>query len=67
MFSDRHVSVEYDISHSINEDRWVLIGMSSMGRLLTVAYGANEYDKVIRIIAARRSTQREARRYEAAN
>jgi len=39
------------------ESRWVLVGMSHLGRLLTVVYTLRK--ERIRIISARRSTRRE--------
>lgn len=51
-----------DWEHSDAEDRYYLIGFSNKGRLLTVcvAYDGGE---VVRIISARKATQREAEVY----
>jgi uncharacterized protein len=43
------------------EGRWVLVGMSHMARVLTVVYTLR--NEQIRIISARRSTQREIKDY----
>ncbi len=43
------------------ENRWLLVGMSHMARLLTVAYTLRH--ERIRIISARKSTRREAHDY----
>lgn len=43
------------------EHRWVLIGMSETGRLLTVVYATRH--ETIRLISARNSTRHEARNY----
>lgn len=43
------------------EGRWVLVGMSHLGRLLTVVYTLRK--ERIRIISARRSTRRETKDY----
>jgi len=46
---------------SRGENRWVLVGMSHLGRLLTVVYTLR--NERIRIISARRSTRRETKDY----
>jgi uncharacterized DUF497 family protein len=46
---------------AVGEVRWVLIGMSSLPRLLTVVYALRE--DIIRIISARKPTQREEQFY----
>ena len=45
-----------------NERRWILIGMSNQGRLLTVIYTLRDEDK-IRLISARKATRKEAQCY----
>ena len=52
----------FDPLHSIDEDRFVLIGMSNKNRLLVVVH-TDRNDK-IRIISARRATKKEKRQYE---
>lgn len=47
---------------SEREPRWVLIGMSSRMRLLTVVYTLRREDR-IRLISARRATSKEAKYY----
>jgi len=44
------------------ESRWILLGMSSQGRLLTVVYTLRDSDR-IRLISARKSTRNEAKQY----
>lgn len=44
------------------EARWILIGMSTSARLLTVVYTLRG-DERIRLISARKSTRREAQYY----
>lgn len=48
----------YDINHSNDEDREILVGHSSKGRLLLVSYAILE--NIIRIISARKTTKQEA-------
>ncbi|MCB1807441.1 MAG: BrnT family toxin [Candidatus Competibacteraceae bacterium] len=50
---------DYD---SEEEPRWVLLGMSSQGRLLIVVYTLRGEDR-IRLISARKATRREAKQY----
>lgn len=47
---------------SEGEPRWVLIGMSSQLRLLTVVYTLRRQDR-IRLISARRAMRKEAKHY----
>ncbi len=51
-----------DPDHSLNEERFVTFGVSSMGRLLVVAY--TEREERIRIISARPMTGSERKLYE---
>jgi uncharacterized protein len=51
-----------DPDHSINEVRYVLIGLSDRQRLLVVAHAT--WGDVIRIISARLATRHERRTYE---
>ena len=44
------------------ESRWVLLGMSSQARLLTVIYTLRDSDR-IRLISARKATRNEAKQY----
>jgi hypothetical protein len=55
-----------DDEHSIGEERWLTIGISSHGQLLVVAhtYVSQNGGEVIRIINARRPTIHERRKYE---
>jgi uncharacterized DUF497 family protein len=55
---DRAITVSDD---SIDEERWVTIGMDALGRVLVVVYAWR--DEKIRIISARRATARESRQY----
>jgi len=50
-----------DPDHSIGEERFITIGISSRGRALFVAHV--DSDDRIRIISARRATRREANAY----
>lgn len=52
-----------DISHSVTEERFILLGRSSAGTLLAVMFTDRGADR-IRIISARQATRRERRQYE---
>jgi hypothetical protein len=51
-----------DPDHSVDERRFLLVGLSSRGRLLVVAH--SERGESIRIISARRGDRQERRNYE---
>jgi uncharacterized protein len=52
----------YDASHSIEENRFLILGESVNKRLLIVSY--TERENTIRIISARELTPKERRDYE---
>lgn len=51
-----------DREHSVDEERWLLLGQSAAGRLLVVAH--TERNDEIRIISARPATRHERQTYE---
>lgn len=51
-----------DPDHSDKENRFITVGLSSSGKLLTVSHTAR--DDSIRIISARRATREERELYE---
>lgn len=53
-----------DPDHSVDEERFLLLGLSNRRRLLVVAH--SERGESIRIISARRANRREKRMYEEA-
>ena len=55
---DRAITVSDD---STGEERWVTIGMDAVGRIVVVVYTWR--GERIRVISARRATQRESRQY----
>jgi len=54
-----------DPDHSLSEQRFITIGISSAGRVLLVAHA--DRNEGIRIISARKTTQRERKHYEEKN
>jgi uncharacterized protein len=51
-----------DPDHSIGEERYVIIGMSELGRLLIVSH--TDRENRVRIISARSANRQEKRFYE---
>ena len=63
VFSDERARLIDDPDHSEDEERFLLLGLSSSLRLLVVAHCYRSTDNVIRIISARKATADEARHY----
>jgi len=63
VFLDENAQLIEDPDHSIEEDRFILLGLSTSLRMLVVCHCYRESDEVIRIISARRATPGEARSY----
>ena len=64
VFYDEFAVQFYDESHSSEEDRFLLLGMSSGAQLLLVCHCERCGGSVIRIISARRATKNESSHYE---
>jgi uncharacterized DUF497 family protein len=65
-FSDTFGKLIHDPDHSEDEDRFILLALSSRIRLLIVCHCYREQngdEEVIRIISARKATKSEARNY----
>jgi len=63
VFYDANARVITDPDHSDNEDRFIILGISSKLRFLVVCHCSRESDEVIRIISARKATKNEVRSY----
>lgn len=63
-FLDERARMFFDPDHSSMEDRFILLGLSFHLRVLVVSHCYRENDQVVRIISARRATQRERASYE---
>ena len=63
VFDDENAITLEDFDHSINEDRFIIIGLSIYPRELAVCHCYRDND-VIRIISARKATQNEIELYE---
>jgi uncharacterized DUF497 family protein len=63
IFSDERARLIDDPDHSADEDRFLLLGLSSSLRLLVVAHCYREGGSTVRIISARKATREEQRFY----
>lgn len=63
VFYDELAVQFFDEEHSDSEDRFLMLGMSSHGRLLLVCHCELERGEIVRIISARRATATEAKFY----
>lgn len=53
----------FDDEHSVEEDRFIMLGMSSNARLLIVCHCERGEGEIIRILSARKATRNEASFY----
>lgn len=65
VFADPFALNKYDNEHSIEEDRWVLLGKSLNEIVLVVVHAFNDDDGIeyVRIISARKATKPEQNTY----
>ncbi len=63
IFEDENALLIDDPDHSIDEDRFILLGLSARPRILVVCHCYREQDDVIRIISARKATRSEQIQY----
>ncbi|MBC7605197.1 MAG: BrnT family toxin [Ramlibacter sp.] len=63
VFVDERAKLIDDPDHSEEEDRFVLLGVSSALRLLLVCHCYREQGNVIRIVSARKASGRESKSY----
>ncbi len=64
VFSDQNARLIHDPEHSIEEDRFILLGLSLKMRMLVVIHCYRENDELIRIVSARRASNNERKQYE---
>ena len=64
VFKDNKAVLLYDEKHSETEDRFNIIGISQLSKLLIVCHCYRESDTIIRIISARKPTKTETKYYE---
>jgi uncharacterized DUF497 family protein len=63
VFFDERALLIDDPDHSEDEERFILLGLSSTLRLLVVCHCYRSDGNLIRIISARRATTRESKSY----
>ena len=63
VFFDENAVVIHDPGHSNHEERFVILGMSVVSRMLVVIHCYRKNDQVIRIISARKATKNESIQY----
>ena len=63
VFFDEEAPVIDDPDHSVDEERFIILGESNQANLLVVCHCWRVSDTVIRIISARKATKNETRQY----
>lgn len=63
VFHDDYAIYLDDPEHSLNEERFLILGVSSESNILMVCYCMRESDTIIRIISAREATKHEKNKY----
>lgn len=69
VFRDPQALTIFDDEHSLNDERWVSIGLAENGQMLVVVHTSEWIGPAtvkIRIISARKAVQEEIRDYETA-
>lgn len=64
VWADEYSVEFFDPEHSEEEDRFIRIGMSSRSNLLIVVFCERDHGDVVRIISARKATDKEKKSYE---
>lgn len=64
VFYDDNARLEDDPDHSDDEDRFIILGISSKLRTLVVCHCYRANDAEIRLISARKATKKERKQYE---
>lgn len=63
VFFDENARLIPDPEHSINEERFIILGISNKLKLLIVVHIYKENDEIIRIISARKAIKSEIKYY----
>jgi uncharacterized protein len=67
VFKDPNMMTIFDEAHSLDEERWITLGLVGIGQYLLVVHTFTEIDAktaVIRIISARKAKRFEVQQYE---
>jgi uncharacterized protein len=59
-------SIFFDEDHSTDEERFLMLGVSSGAKLLIVCHCERDHGAIMRIISARKATKRESALYQGA-
>lgn len=65
VFEDEEALVRPDPDHSVGEERFIILGLSSALRVLVVIHCEREHGDVIRVISARKADRQERAAYVA--
>ena len=63
VFFDPNGKIISDPDHSLEEDRFIILGLSKMLHLLVVCHCYRENEETIRIFSARKATKNEEKSY----
>ncbi|MDJ0662332.1 MAG: BrnT family toxin [Crocosphaera sp.] len=63
VFYDDHALQFWDEDNSLAQERFLLLGRSSKMRILLIVHCFREQESIIRIISARKATQKESKQY----
>ena len=63
VFYDPNAKIIHDPDHSVEEERFIILGISKLLKLIVVCHCYREDDEIIRIITARKATIKEAKTY----
>ena len=63
VFYDPNAKIIHDPDHSIEEDRFIILGISKSLNLLVVCHCYREDEEIIRIFSARKATKTESKQY----
>jgi uncharacterized protein len=66
VFFDDFAVQFFDSDHSDQEDRFILLGLSSFSKVLVVCHCVRDPESVVRIISARKATKTEKKFYQGA-
>lgn len=64
VFYDENARLLYDVEHSSEEERYIMLGMSDSLLLLVVCHVYKEDEEIIGIFSARRANKREQQQYK---
>ena len=64
VFYDEYATQFFDEEHSDYEERFIMLGLSKLSRILVVCHCERDSGNTIRIISARKATKTERNYYE---